>query len=108
MFKSAPSVQALQLFRTQVLELPSKCQYCKRRTSSITNTARRWLIPQSSVRIKRNASHIAPVTIVNASQTIPLEYRELHEALKALSIFGATYSNASQLQLALRGLESTD
>ena len=58
--------------------------------------------------ITRRASQIASVTSVNAPIPIPVERKELYDALKALEDSAAVYVNLSQLQLALRGLESGD
>ena len=58
--------------------------------------------------MRRYLSSIAPVTTVNATKTIPEPFRELHHELNALETRAGAYVNLSQLQLALRGLESTE
>lgn len=66
--------------------------------------------------LKRRASQIASqitpqiasVTTIGAKKTIPTEFKELQEELSNLRKVGANYTNLSQLQLALRGLESRD
>ena len=64
--------------------------------------------PQPLSPRRRRISNIAPVTAVNAQKNIPLEYKELHDALKDLESSAGVYVNLSQLQLALQGLESRD
>ncbi|KAI4228718.1 MAG: hypothetical protein L6R36_001408 [Xanthoria steineri] len=54
----------------------------------------------------RRASTIASVTAVNAKKDIPHAFHPLYEALAAVQREAAVYSNLSQIQLALRGLES--
>jgi hypothetical protein len=49
---------------------------------------------------------VAPVTVVNAVKHIPPAALELHEALENLQREAEMYTSLSQLQLALRGLES--
>lgn len=55
---------------------------------------------------QRRASTIASVTAVNAKKDIPHAFHPLYEALAAVQREAAVYSNLSQIQLALRGLES--
>ncbi|KAL8995636.1 MAG: hypothetical protein Q9169_004679 [Polycauliona sp. 2 TL-2023] len=55
---------------------------------------------------QRRASTITSVTAVNAKKDIPSAFRPLYEAIAALQTEAAVYSNLSQIQLALRGLES--
>ncbi|KAL9594987.1 MAG: hypothetical protein Q9219_006715 [cf. Caloplaca sp. 3 TL-2023] len=55
---------------------------------------------------RRAASTIASVTAVNAKKAVPDAFRDLYDALSGLQHEAATYTNLSQLQLALRGLES--
>jgi len=49
---------------------------------------------------------VAPVTVVNAVKHIAGAALELYEALENLRREGEVYTSLSQLQLALRGLES--
>lgn len=58
--------------------------------------------------LRQYTTSIAPVISVNATKEIPAAFRELHEKLGELEKKAATYVNLSQLQLALRGLESED
>lgn len=62
--------------------------------------------PRLSAPARRPASTITTVTAVNAKIAIPPAFRELHDALSVLQREAAVYTNLSQLQLALRGLES--
>ncbi|KAI4173438.1 MAG: hypothetical protein LQ343_002971 [Gyalolechia ehrenbergii] len=55
---------------------------------------------------RRAASTITSVTAVNAKKDIPPAFQALHDALSGLQQEAAIYTNLSQLQLALRGLES--
>lgn len=48
----------------------------------------------------------APVTVVNAKQEIPPPFEVLYKELSTLQHDAAVYVNPSQLQLALRALES--
>lgn len=48
----------------------------------------------------------APVTVVNAKPEIPSRFDLLYKELSALQLEAAIYVNPSQLQLALRALES--
>lgn len=49
---------------------------------------------------------MAPVTVVNAVKHIPQAALELYEALDNLRRDAEVYTSLSQLQLAMRGLES--
>ncbi|KAL8965457.1 MAG: hypothetical protein Q9197_006503 [Variospora fuerteventurae] len=55
---------------------------------------------------RRPLSTITSVTTVNAQKDIPHAFQELYHALSVLQREAAVYTNLSQLQLALRGLES--
>ncbi|KAI4170347.1 MAG: hypothetical protein LQ348_007124, partial [Seirophora lacunosa] len=55
---------------------------------------------------RRTFSTITSVTAINAKKDIPPAFRELYHALSALKREAAVYTNLSQLELALRGLES--
>ncbi|KAI4253407.1 MAG: hypothetical protein L6R42_007593, partial [Xanthoria sp. 1 TBL-2021] len=58
------------------------------------------------VSAQRRASTIASVTAVNAKKDISHAFQPLYEALSTVQREAAVYSNLSQIQLALRGLES--
>ena len=58
--------------------------------------------------IRRPLSRVAPVTSVNAMQRAPTPLKELHGALKDLEQSAVNYTNQTQLELALRGLESEE
>ncbi|MCJ1398842.1 hypothetical protein MMC11_002043 [Xylographa trunciseda] len=58
--------------------------------------------------LKRHNSSVTPVIAVNATRTIPAQNWRLYEELTVLEKEAATFANLSQLQLALRGLESDD
>ena len=68
---------------------------------------RQWQRPWHRPQQRANLT-IDSVTAVNAARPIPLEHRELYDALTALEHSAGAYVNLSQLQLALRGLESVD
>lgn len=55
---------------------------------------------------RRRASAIAQVTAINAHRELPPPFRELRDSLSSLQTEAAVYVNSSQLQLAVRGLES--
>lgn len=97
----APSARLLSILRAQINARQFVCSSCLARNSNR---------PVSQLLRKRlsTRTRITPVTAVNAQKTIPSEYRELYDALSALGDSASIYTNASQLQLALRGLESRD
>ncbi|KAL8723896.1 MAG: hypothetical protein Q9181_007100 [Wetmoreana brouardii] len=55
---------------------------------------------------RRAASTIASATAINAKKDVPHAFQGLHDALNVLQREAAVYANLSQVQLALRGLES--
>lgn len=55
---------------------------------------------------RRHTSAVAQVTAINAHRELPPPFRELRDSLSSLQTEAAVYVNSSQLQLALRGLES--
>ncbi|MCJ1434274.1 hypothetical protein MMC27_003641 [Xylographa pallens] len=63
---------------------------------------------QRSHPLKRYIASVTSVTAVNVTRTIPKHNRRLHEELTVFENKAATFANVSQLQLALRGLESDD
>ena len=63
---------------------------------------------QRPLPLNRLTSTIAPVTAVNASKDIPPLRKPLYDGLVALESKAGTFVNLSQLQLALKGLESRD
>lgn len=67
---------------------------------------KQWLPQRRDAPQPRRASTIAPVSVVNAVTDIPSPSRRLHEALEGLKKDAEAYTDLSQLQLALRGLES--
>ena len=56
----------------------------------------------------RRASTTPSVTAVNAKRAIPEQFQALYASLKALERDAGVFVNSSQLQLALRGVESED
>ncbi|KAL8847546.1 MAG: hypothetical protein Q9221_007405 [Calogaya cf. arnoldii] len=78
---------------------------CFRNAINPVRKARRpaYRVPVSA---QRKASTIASVTAVDAKKDIPHAFQPLYEALATVQREAAVYSNLSQLQLALRGLES--
>lgn len=103
-----PSSPALRSTRSIVLKFtdPYVCPTCC--FQKATNTLRRPKKPdlRSFAPARRAASTITSVTAVNAKTAVPHAFRELHDALNVLQREAAVYTNLSQLQLALRGLES--
>ncbi|MCJ1385433.1 hypothetical protein MMC17_008556 [Xylographa soralifera] len=63
---------------------------------------------QRSQPLKRHFSSVTSVTAVNVTRIIPTHSRRLYEELTAFEKETATFANLSQLQLALRGLESDE
>ncbi|KAL8635383.1 MAG: hypothetical protein Q9228_007120, partial [Teloschistes exilis] len=55
---------------------------------------------------RRSVSTISSVTAVNVKKDLPPAFRGLYDALGVLQREAAVYANLSQIQLALRGLES--
>lgn len=89
---------------------PFICPVCRHR-KALSIKAHTLRVRQSSVRPRelskpRTASTTASVTAVNAKREIPPAFQDLHTSLKALESEAGVYVNISQLQLALRGLES--
>ena len=90
--------------------LPFICPVCRHR-KALSVKAHTQRVRQSSIRPRelsrpRTASTTASVTAVNAKKEIPFAFQELHASLKALETEAGVYVNTSQLQLALRGVES--
>ena len=89
---------------------PFICPVCRYR-KALSIKAHTWNVRQSPVRPRepskpRTASTTASVTAVNAKKEIPSAFQGLHASLKALETEAGVYVNTSQLQLALRGVES--
>ena len=108
--KKVPSLHALNALRDQLFPARFTCKTClaKHLTSNVSPRRR---LPSSSLpslsRGSRSASQVASATTIDAKKQIPIEFKELYDLLKALGELGSAFVNASQLQLALRGLEST-
>ena len=87
---------------------PFVCPTCRLRTlGSIPQRQRpQWAITQRQPSRIRRASTVSPVSIVDAVKHIPPAAQGLHEALTILEKDASIYTSLSQLQLALRGLES--
>ncbi len=97
-----------KLFRAA--PIPFICPICRHKQAFFTfnggirsykSRRERGLGPQN-----RTASTIPSVTAVNVKREIPSAFQELYGALKALESEAGVYVNTSQLQLALRGVES--
>ena len=106
-----PSARLLATLKASIYSKQFICAFCIARrplgNASKPFLRRPWMrfvVPSTA----RSASQIASVTAVNAQKSIPAEHKELHNALTALEGSAAVYTNLSQLQLALRGLESRD
>lgn len=68
------------------------------------STSQRWAPSRPSH--TRDASTVAPVSVVNATKHIPPIAQDIYDALNTLEKDASVYTNLSQLQLALRGIES--
>ena len=102
-----PPVGLLNRTLSTWIRSPYVCRACRyRKTLSIK--AHTWNVRQSPVELckPRTASTTASVTAVNAKKDIPYAFQALHASLKALETEAGVYVNTSQLQLALRGVES--
>ena len=90
---------------------PFVCPSCLYRSKHLTLPSRQksqWHPTTRRVPLAKTASTVASVTAIDAPKEVPHTFRELHKALAVLQDKAANYVNLSQLQLALRGLESTD
>lgn len=93
-------------FSLQPTSTPYICPNCRFR-----NVINQLFRPKKSdLRLQRwscrAASTITSVTAVNVKKDIPPAFQNLHDALSRLQREAAVYTNLSQLQLALRGLET--
>lgn len=86
------------------------CSNCRRKQALSTYNGGTRSYPIRKARgtllQNRTASTIPSVTAVNARPEVPPAYRNLYGALKALESDAGVYVNTSQLQLALKGVES--
>ena len=109
-----PSRRATRSLYRRLFSNPFICSSCKRQRDLTTSAKSNPRVDQcQKLRqyqkpLRRFLSSITPVTTVNATRTIPELFRELHDELGALETRAGAHVNLSQLQLALRGLESTD
>ena len=108
MSPKAPSARLLAYLRSSIFQRPFVCSSCLPRRSGADSLLQCRLASSRSHPSKRGFSQIAPVTAVNAQKSIPTQYQELYGAIKGLEEAAPVYVNLSQLQLALRGLESTE
>ena len=100
-----PHKSLLRSTRAFTLPLPGISYICP--SCRFHNVASRIRgLEQFDRRARRATSTIASVTTVNAKKDIPLAFIELYDALGRLQRDAAVYTNLSQLQLALRGLEA--
>lgn len=89
---------------------PFICPICRHR-KALSIKVHTFRVRQSSIHLRelskpRTASTTASVTAVNAKKEIPSVFQELYASLKALEAKAGVYVNTSQLQLALKGVES--
>ena len=83
------------------------CPTCQYRSLSIAQIPRpEWLRTQHGQSRSKRASTVAPISIVNAAKHIPPAAHDLYKSLNTLEKDAPAYTSLSQLQLALRGLES--
>ena len=84
------------------------CSYWRSAGSRIAGQDALQTAPAPLRSRSRTFSTVASTTAINATKTLPPTFKELHEALSELNTKAANYVNLSRLQLALRGLETTD
>ena len=104
-----PKLPKLRLLAPETIRNPFICPSCRYRRA--VSTAARATEPQWPSTLQRpsrlrKASTISPVTAVNAAKQIPPAARVLYEALGILKEEAGGYYSLSQLQVALKGLES--
>ncbi|MCJ1247978.1 hypothetical protein MMC30_005193 [Trapelia coarctata] len=116
----APSTRALRSLRSYLGFRPFICPSCRHNrpastvaaaaTTTTTRASTQWsnYSPKHLKPLRRRVASITPVTAVNVPRTIPAANLRLYEELTALEKKAATFVHLSQLQLALRGLESED
>ena len=103
-----PNTTRLQRLLRAPPNTPFVCPTCHFRALSLIPPRPRpeWAITQPQPSGSKRASTVAPVSIVDAVKQIPPVAKELHESLTILEKDASIYTSLSQLQLALRGLES--
>lgn len=83
-----------------------RCRFQKSVSVSLRNADPSSYPYDSRHGVRRRLVSTASATAINAKKAIPAPFRELHATLSALKEEASIYANESQLQLALRGLES--
>ena len=104
-----PRLQALQkTLSLEVFQGPSLVHHRYETTTltRIRSWRAQWLPDCQPAPRVRHASTVTPATVVNAAKVVPSQVRGVYEALEVLQKDAGVYTSLSQLQLALRGLES--
>ncbi|QDS68664.1 hypothetical protein FKW77_002046 [Venturia effusa] len=84
------------------------CSWCTLGRSIARHNLRTRISHLQSLRQRRNASSITPTTTINAPSEVPVEKRELYNALERVKTHAGTFVGLSRLGLALRSLEAPD
>ncbi|KAL8793316.1 MAG: hypothetical protein Q9195_004093 [Heterodermia aff. obscurata] len=102
----SPTTERMLFESRKVSFLCHKCQ--QRALSSVSPKRPATWLAQSQYRQSRSrrASAISPVSIVNGTKNILPVTQKIYDTLRALEQEAAAFTDLSQLQLALRGLES--
>ena len=95
MFKPIPSTRLLRALQASIEDRRLVCSFCSKRRT-LKSHRRAFSI------------QIAPVTAVNEKKPVVESFKDLHNVLIAFGRSASTYANATQLQLALKSLESKD
>ena len=104
---SFTSVRQLASTVQAVTSRPTTCPRCSLRSILYDLRIRRQSQKGASRRV-RNASTLVSSTAVNATKDIPPKYRELYDALQSLKRDARNFVDLSKVNLALRGLESSN
>ncbi|TID13460.1 Methionine aminopeptidase 1 [Venturia nashicola] len=87
-------------------QLQFTCSLCTLSRSIARHNLRTRISHLQSLRQRRNASSITPATTINAPSEVPLEKRELYNALERVKTHAGNFVGLSRLGLALRSLEA--
>jgi hypothetical protein len=82
------------------------CSLCTLNRSIARHNLRTRISHLQSLRQRRNASSITPATTINAPSEVPLEKKELYNALERVKTHAGNFVGLSRLGLALRSLEA--
>ncbi|KAE9967655.1 hypothetical protein BLS_005760 [Venturia inaequalis] len=82
------------------------CSLCTLSRSIARHNLRTRISYLQSLRQRRHASSITPATTINAPSEVPIEKRELYNALERVKTHAGNFVGLSRLGLALRSLEA--